>query len=147
MHLHLTYERRRQQHGRSNYEASEAPAWCHATVSHLTSRLAPVAATCQHSNEHMLKVVVGESHPHAVNTHVQYRCRYTHFTQSSNRPHTQFSPAPPWCHRCWDAISRVTVNRGDTILASPLPLSAPPVCTTRVLCRCVLPVGVFWQYL
>lgn len=60
MHLHLTYERRRQQHGRSNYEASEAPAWCHATVSHLTSRLAPVAATCQHSNEHMLKVVVGE---------------------------------------------------------------------------------------
>ncbi len=39
---------------------SEAPALCHATVSHLTSRLATVAAMCQHSNEHMLKVVAGE---------------------------------------------------------------------------------------
>lgn len=36
------------------------PAWCHATVSQLTSRLATVAATCQHSNEHMVKVLVGD---------------------------------------------------------------------------------------
>ncbi len=39
---------------------SEAPVLHHATVSHLTSRLATVAAMCQHSNEHMLKVVVWE---------------------------------------------------------------------------------------
>lgn len=39
---------------------SDAPAWCHATVSQLTSRSATVVATCQHSNEHMVKVV-GES--------------------------------------------------------------------------------------
>lgn len=45
-------------HGHGNDEASEVPVWCRATVGHLTSRLAAVAATCQHSNEHMLKVVV-----------------------------------------------------------------------------------------
>lgn len=36
------------------------PARCRATVSQLTSRLATVAATCQHSNEHMVKVLAGD---------------------------------------------------------------------------------------
>lgn len=56
----LRHNERGRQHGHGNCEGSDAPDWCHATVSQLTSRLATVAATCQHSNEHMVKVVVGE---------------------------------------------------------------------------------------
>lgn len=56
----LCHQKSGRQYGHGNYEASETPAWCHATVSHLTLRLATVAAMCQHSNEHMLKVVVGQ---------------------------------------------------------------------------------------
>lgn len=55
--LDLCHHERSCKHGHGNYEAF---AWCHATVSYLTSGLATVAATCQHSNEHMLKVMVGE---------------------------------------------------------------------------------------
>lgn len=58
--LDLCNHERRRQRGYGNCEASDAPVWCHATVSQLTSRLATVAATCQHSNEHMVKVLVGE---------------------------------------------------------------------------------------
>lgn len=57
--LDLCHHKSGLQHGFGHSEASKALAWCHATVSRLTSRLA-VAAMCQHSNEHMLKVVVGE---------------------------------------------------------------------------------------
>lgn len=32
--------------------------WCRATVSRLTSRLATVATTCQHSSEHLVKVLL-----------------------------------------------------------------------------------------
>lgn len=37
-------------------QATDGPTLCHATVSRLTLGLSTVAAMCQHSNEHLLKV-------------------------------------------------------------------------------------------
>lgn len=55
--MHLRLAESGHQRGRCNYEDSLR---CHATVSHLTSGLATVVATCQQGSEHMLEVSVGE---------------------------------------------------------------------------------------